>query len=37
MRYPVAIEPGNADQAFGGVMPDLPGCFSAGSDGIRIW
>ena len=30
MRYPVAIEPGNADQAFGVVVPDLPGCFSAG-------
>jgi predicted RNase H-like HicB family nuclease len=30
MRYPVAIEPGHADQAFGVVVPDLPGCFSAG-------
>jgi predicted RNase H-like HicB family nuclease len=30
MRYPVAIEPGDADQAFGVVVPDLPGCFSAG-------
>ncbi len=30
MRYPVAIEPGHADQAYGVVVPDLPGCFSAG-------
>lgn len=30
MRYPVAIEPGDADIAFGVVVPDLPGCFSAG-------
>ena len=30
MRYPVAIEPGNETQAFGVVIPDLPGCFSAG-------
>ena len=30
MRYPVAIEPGNESQAFGVVVPDLPGCFSAG-------
>lgn len=30
MRYPIAVEPGNAEQAFGVVVPDLPGCFSAG-------
>ena len=29
MRYPVAIEPGTKKQAFGVVVPDLPGCFSA--------
>ena len=30
MRYPIAIEPGSETQAFGVVVPDLPGCFSAG-------
>jgi len=30
MRYPIAIEPGNDREAFGVVVPDLPGCFSAG-------
>ncbi len=30
MRYPVAIEPGDARHAHGVVVPDLPGCFSAG-------
>ena len=30
MRYPIAIEPGTEDTAFGVVVPDLPGCFSAG-------
>jgi predicted RNase H-like HicB family nuclease len=30
MRYPVAIEPGSEGEAFGVVVPDLPGCFSAG-------
>ena len=30
MRYPVAIEPGDENTAFGVVVPDLPGCFSAG-------
>jgi predicted RNase H-like HicB family nuclease len=30
MRYPIAIEPGTARTAFGVVVPDLPGCFSAG-------
>ena len=31
MRYPVAIETGDAKHAFGVVVPDLPGCFSAGN------
>ena len=30
MRYPIAIEHGTAKTAFGVVVPDLPGCFSAG-------
>jgi len=30
MKYPIAIEPGDADHAFGVAVPDLPGCFSAG-------
>jgi len=30
MRYPVLIEPGTEAAAFGVVVPDLPGCFSAG-------
>jgi predicted RNase H-like HicB family nuclease len=30
MRYPVAIEAGDESTAFGVVVPDLPGCFSAG-------
>lgn len=30
MRYPIAIEPGDDAHAFGVVVPDLPGCFSAG-------
>jgi predicted RNase H-like HicB family nuclease len=30
MRYPIAIEPGTETAAFGVVVPDLPGCFSAG-------
>lgn len=30
MRYPIAIEPGTATTAWGVVVPDLPGCFSAG-------
>ena len=28
--YPIAIEPGDSTHAFGVVVPDLPGCFSAG-------
>lgn len=30
MRYPIAIEPGGKKHAYGVVVPDLPGCFSAG-------
>ena len=30
MRYPIAVEPGNEGTAYGVVVPDLPGCFSAG-------
>jgi len=30
MRYPIAIEHGNDTTAWGVVVPDLPGCFSAG-------
>jgi predicted RNase H-like HicB family nuclease len=30
MRYPIAIESGSETTAFGVVVPDLPGCFSAG-------
>jgi len=34
MKYPIAIEPGNATTAWGVVVPDLPGCFSAADEGI---
>ena len=30
MRYPIVIEPGNEATAWGVVVPDLAGCFSAG-------
>lgn len=30
MRFPIAIETGDADHAYGVVVPDIPGCFSAG-------
>jgi predicted RNase H-like HicB family nuclease len=30
MRYPILIENGTDTAAFGVVVPDLPGCFSAG-------
>ena len=30
MRFPIAIERGDEATAFGIVVPDLPGCFSAG-------
>ncbi len=30
MLYPIAIEKGSDTEAFGVVVPDMPGCFSAG-------
>ena len=30
MKYPIAIEPGDKNHAYGVVVPDLPGCYSAG-------
>lgn len=30
MLYPIAIETGDSDHAYGVVFPDLKGCFSAG-------
>jgi predicted RNase H-like HicB family nuclease len=30
MNYPIAIEPATVTTAYGVVVPDLPGCFSAG-------
>jgi len=30
MKFVIAIEPGTETTAFGVVVPDLPGCFSAG-------
>ena len=30
MRYPILVEEGTETSAFGVVVPDLPGCFSAG-------
>jgi predicted RNase H-like HicB family nuclease len=30
MLYPIVIEPGDDTKAFGVIVPDLPGCFSAG-------
>jgi predicted RNase H-like HicB family nuclease len=29
VRYPIVIEPGTDATAFGVIVPDLPGCFSA--------
>ena len=47
MQYPIAIEPGDTETAFGVVVPDLPGCFSAGDtieeaitgakDAVAVW
>ncbi len=31
MLYPIAIEPGDEQHAFGVTVPDIPGCFSAGN------
>lgn len=33
-RYPIAIEPGTRRRAWGVVVPDLPGCFSAADSGV---
>lgn len=30
VRYPIAIEAGDANHSYGAVVRDLPGCFSAG-------
>lgn len=30
MKFAIAIEPGDKGHTFGVVVPDLPGCFSAG-------
>ncbi|ACI52414.1 protein of unknown function UPF0150 [Gluconacetobacter diazotrophicus PA1 5] len=47
MRYPIVIERGSDAEAYGVVVPDLPGCFSAGdtfdeavsnaSEAIALW
>lgn len=47
MKFIIAIEPGTETTAFGVVVPDLPGCFSAGDtldkavgnarDAIELW
>lgn len=29
-HYPVSVEPGSKAMSFGVIVPDLPGCFSAG-------
>ena len=34
MKYPIAIEPGGEKLAWGVIVPDLPGCFSAAESGI---
>ena len=34
MKYPIAIEPGGHKLAWGVIVPDLPGCFSAADSGI---
>lgn len=34
MKYPIAIEVGDNKTAWGVVVPDLPGCFSAADSGI---
>ena len=30
MKYPIALEQGDANHAYGVVVPNLPGCFSGG-------
>ena len=34
MKYPIAIEPGGDKLAWGVIVPDMPGCFSAADSGI---
>lgn len=34
MKYPIAIELGGDDKAWGVIVPDLPGCFSAADGGF---
>jgi len=34
MHYPVVVEPGSETTAWGVVVPDLPGCFSAADSGL---
>jgi len=34
MKYPIAIEPGNEKNAWGVVVPDLAGCFSAADNDL---
>lgn len=34
MKYPIAIEPGSDKKAWGVIVPDLAGCFSAADSGI---
>lgn len=34
MKYPIAIEQGDENTAWGVVVPDLPGCFSATDEGV---
>jgi predicted RNase H-like HicB family nuclease len=34
MKYPIAIEPGSQKDAWGVIVPDLPGCFSAADRGM---
>jgi len=34
LKYPIAIEPGGDKLAWGVIVPDLPGCFSAADSGI---
>jgi predicted RNase H-like HicB family nuclease len=33
MKYPIAIEPGGDKLAWGVIVPDMPGCFSAADSG----
>ena len=37
MKYPIAIEPSDKSHAYGVVVPDLPGCFSAGDTIELAW